>query len=498
MSSLNDFFIHSMVHPDVTAAYLEGKPVPPALLINEVPETSAAPVVAEIVSSVNDGEWIIFKVSNTNVPTTPVVTRLHDPSEPSGPSDPSQPSISEFIVFGRILSSYNGWTMIYTTESRPYLDPTSIANSGSSGKKSGQKHGTINSDPDPDPSEFPLDIHDLLFVRSGDLKQSSKEISIYFYNTDAPISGFPTDPINNDPSVLKSPNTIMPDMTEFWNQFNPEYLGEIGIADILKFPTITIRNIEIDPYLEGVIVEVDIYDPDWVFMIMSSDPGFVISMPDPDTSGNIITGICMDYNLINSSDIQDFIETHTINSTFDILFRNIYWNYDNESAPHKYWLADMTTMSYKAVWGHGLDGYIIESNVMNFTYKIPRFSVDSFQYENNLNINAYVAPHKFGIENAENIPDDIEITLQYREKGTEEWIDAGNTGEWEYYPANPEIPDSWDEWDYNMTIDISSILASMGDNESKLYNLRGVITINGQTEESESEFVITTEVQEQL
>ena len=98
MSSLNDFFIHSMVHPDVAAAYLEGKPVPPALLINEVPETSAAPVVAEIVSSVNDEEWIIFKVSNTNVhdaPDTPVITRLHDPSEPS------QPSISEFIVFGR-------------------------------------------------------------------------------------------------------------------------------------------------------------------------------------------------------------------------------------------------------------------------------------------------------------------------------------------------------------------------------------------------------------
>lgn len=40
MENLNDLYLHSMVHPDVAAAYINGENVPEAILQGEVPDTS--------------------------------------------------------------------------------------------------------------------------------------------------------------------------------------------------------------------------------------------------------------------------------------------------------------------------------------------------------------------------------------------------------------------------------------------------------------------------
>lgn len=40
MENLNDLYLHSMVHPDVAAAYINGENVPGAILQGEVPDTS--------------------------------------------------------------------------------------------------------------------------------------------------------------------------------------------------------------------------------------------------------------------------------------------------------------------------------------------------------------------------------------------------------------------------------------------------------------------------
>ena len=42
MGNLNDLYLHSMTHPDVAEAFIEGKNVPEALLVNDVPNTSVA------------------------------------------------------------------------------------------------------------------------------------------------------------------------------------------------------------------------------------------------------------------------------------------------------------------------------------------------------------------------------------------------------------------------------------------------------------------------